>query len=367
MEHGGLEHLAVNIELKAGEGGLVVEGDKTAELSSSIREARARGAKLAIFGSRSKGWCLARAEGELLGVAEHAGVLDYHPEELVVTARAGTPLSGLTELLAAHGQYLPFEPPRVGGGGTLGGAVAAGLAGPGRPWRGSVRDAVLGVEMLNGLGERLVFGGQVIKNVAGYDLSRLQAGACGTLGLLLSVSLRLLPLPEAEETRALECTATASQDVVRGWARSSLPVTATCYRDGRLYVRLSGAESRVRGAAAGLGGEPTAGAPPWNSLRDRALPCFEKWPGRVLWEVLCPPAAPLPPGECVIEWAGARRWWLTDLPSGRVRAYAADIGGRALAAYGGPLLEGEISRRLKRAFDPDNLLNPGIVRANAAA
>ena len=345
----------------------MVDSDKTAELTGRIQEARARGAKLAIFGSRSKGWCLTNAEGELLAVTEHAGVLDYRPEELVLTARAGTPLTDLTELLAGHGQYLPFEPPLVGGGGTLGGAVAAGLAGPGRPWRGSVRDAVLGVEMLNGLGERLIFGGQVMKNVAGYDLSRLQAGACGTLGLLLSVSLRLLPLPEAEETRALECGATASQEMVRDWARGSLPVTATCYHDRCLYVRLSGPESSVRRAAAGLGGESTAAAPVWNSLRDRALPCFERHPDRMLWEVLCPPAAPLPPGECVIEWAGARRWWSTDLPDSQVWAYAAGIDGRALPAYGGPMLDGEIPGRLKRAFDPDNVLNPGIVRANAAA
>lgn len=345
----------------------MVESDKTAELTGRIQEARARGEKLAIFGSRSKSWCLMNVEGELLTAAEHTGVLDYRPEELVVTARAGTPLTSLMELLGEQGQYLPFEPPLVGGDGTLGGAVAAGLAGPGRPWRGSVRDAVLGVEMLNGLGERLVFGGQVMKNVAGYDLSRLQAGACGTLGLLLSVSLRLLPLPQAEETRVLAYTATESQDIVRGWARSSLPVTATCYRDQRLYVRLSGPESSVQGAASELGGESGDGAATWNGLRDRALPCFERHSEQTLWEVLCPPAAPLPPGECVIEWAGARRWWLTGLPDSQVRAYAAGIDGRALPAYGGPALNSELSRRLKRAFDPDNVLNPGILSANAAA
>ena len=355
----------------------MVESDRTAELTETVREARARQGKLAVFGSRSKSWCLANAEGELLAVTGHSGIVDYRPEELVVTARAGTPLAELTELLAEHGQYLPFEPPLVGGGGTLGGAVASGFAGPGRPWRGSVRDSVLGVEMLNGLGERLVFGGQVMKNVAGYDLSRLQAGACGTLGLLLSVSLRLLPLPEVEETRDLECSAAEGQQLVRRWAQSSLPVTATCHSRGRLHVRLSGAESPVRGAAAGLGGERSVDGSVWNGLRDRALPCFERRPGRALWEVVCPPAAPLPPGEgegknredeeCVVEWAGARRWWSTQLPDDEVQAYAAGVDGRALPAYGGPVLDGAISSRLKRAFDPDNVLNPGIVDADTPA
>ncbi len=354
----------------------MTDTDRTAELAERIREARARRGRLAITGSRSKGWCLENAEGELLSVTEHTGIVDYRPEELVVTARAGTPLTELVERLAEHGQHLPFEPPLIGGGGTLGGAVASGFAGPGRPWRGSVRDAVLGVEMINGLGERLVFGGQVMKNVAGYDLSRLQAGACGTLGLLLSVSLRLLPLPEVEATRVLECSAADGQQRVRGWARTSLPVTATCHRRGRLSVRLSGAETAVREAAAGLGGEHGS-ASVWNDLRDRAISCFERRPGRTLWEIACPPAAPLPPSpgrgesdedeDCVIEWAGARRWWSTHRPEQEVLTYANGIDGRTLPAYGGPAFGGAISNRLKRAFDPDNVLNPGIVDADPSS
>ena len=352
----------------------VVDDDRTAELTERIRDGRARQARLAIIGSRSKGWCLTNAEGALLAVTGHSGIVEYRPEELVVTARAGTPLAALMELLAGHGQYLPFEPPLVGGGGTVGGAVAAGFAGPGRPWRGSVRDSVLGVEMLNGLGERLVFGGQVMKNVAGYDLSRLQAGACGTLGVLLSVSLRLLPLPAAEETRVLECTGDEALKLVRGWARSSMPVTATCHCGERLHVRLSGAEPPVRTAAAGLGGE-RGGVAFWNELRDRALSGFEHRPGRTVWEIVCPPAAALPQAasgthedeECVVEWAGARRWWATHRPAEEVRAYAVGIGGRALPADAGPVLDGVIPARLKRAFDPDNLLNPGIVDADAAS
>ena len=342
-------------------------GDKSLELTERVREARAHGGELAIFGSRSKSWCLGHAEGELLPVGEHCGIVDYRPEELVVTARAGTPLAELAEVLAQHRQCLPFEPPLIDGGGTLGGAVASGLSGPGRPWRGSVRDAVLGVELLNGLGERLNFGGQVVKNVAGYDLSRLQAGACGTLGVLLCVSLRLWPLPETEETLVWQCSAARSQEMVRGWARTALPVTASCFTAGRLYIRLSGTESAVRRAAAEMGGECCGDASIWAELRDRTLPCFQSQPGCTLWELLCPSAAALPPDECVIEWAGARRWWLTDRSEREVSTIAAGMDGRARPAFDAPVFADALSRRLKWAFDPDNILNPGIVRANATA
>ena len=181
-----------------------------------------------------------------------------------------------------------------------------------------------------------------------------------------------------EETRVLECSGAEGQELVRGWARTPLPVTATCHVGGHLHVRLSGPETPVREAAAVLGGE-RGGASLWNHLRDRALPCFERRHGQTLWEIVCPPAAPLPPlpargqgetdgdGECVIEWAGARRWWSTSLPDNDVRTHAAGVGGRASPAYGGPVLDGTISTRLKRAFDPDNVLNPGIVDADAAA
>ncbi len=343
------------------------ESDTSIDLAERIRDARARRAKLAIFGSSSKSWCLGRAEGELLPVGDHRGILDYSPEELVVTVRAGTPLLELAEVLAQNRQCLPFEPPLIDGGGTVGGAVASGLAGPGRPWRGSVRDAVLGAELLNGLGERLQFGGQVVKNVAGYDVSRLQAGACGTLGLLLSLSLRLSPLPEAEQTLVLECSAAKSQQWVRRWARTALPVSATCYAAGRLQIRLSGTESRVRGAAAELGGERMEDTAVWAALRDRTLPCFQPRPDTVLWELLCPPAAALPPDDCVIEWAGARRWWPTSRSEQAVSAFAQGSDARARPAFAAPLFTDALSVRLKRAFDPDNILNPGIVRANTIA
>jgi len=204
-----------------------------------------------------------------------------------------------------------------------------------------------------------------MKNVAGYDLSRLQAGAWGTLGLLLSISVRLLPMPEAEETRALECTAQASQQLARRWARSSLPVSATGYWQGTLYLRLSGSASSLRKAAAELGGESTPDSTIWQRLRDRTLPWFAQRPGSVLWELLCPPATTLPVGECAIEWAGARRWWRTNLPSHEVHADAVRIGARAVRPDAPPLLDGLMSGRLKCAFDPDNVLNSHILSSPA--
>ncbi|MFW6094392.1 MAG: glycolate oxidase subunit GlcE, partial [Pseudomonadota bacterium] len=221
-------------------------GDRTDALCDEVRRAREAGEAVRITGAGSKGF-LCRGHPQRggavreLDVGGHRGIVDYRPEELVLTARAGTPLAEIAGVLAESGQALPFEPPRFQGRGTLGGAVACGLSGPGRPWRGAVRDAVLGVEMVNGLGEHLRFGGQVMKNVAGYDVSRLQTGAFGTLGVLLAVSVRVMPVPAAEETRVFELDARAALERCRAWARGPYPITATAHLDGRLHVRLSGA------------------------------------------------------------------------------------------------------------------------------
>ena len=341
------------------------ESDQTAKLVDALRNALARARPIRIVGAGSKPWSAGHLDGERLSLAGHVGIIDYHPEELVLQARSGTPLDVLSAFLAHHRQALPWEPPRFGGQGTLGGAVASGLAGPGRPWQGAVRDAVLGVEMLNGKGERLVFGGQVMKNVAGYDLSRLQAGAQGALGLLLSASVRLMPLPEAEATCILECDRAASQNLVRNWARLPWPVSATCFLDGRLHVRLSGAQSSVAEAARKIGGERTDAASIWPQLRDRELPCFQVPEGATLWQIHCPPAADWPPEDCVVEWAGARRWWSTNLSARKVCAGARAIAAAAWPANHPPAWDGSLAARLKRAFDPRNLLNPGLTQPGA--
>jgi glycolate oxidase FAD binding subunit len=332
-------------------------------LLDTVLRARADGRRLVIAGAGSKNF-LTPPAGELLSVSTlcHRGVISYRPEELVVTARAGTPITELESMLAASGQHLPFEPPRFGGSGTVGGMVATGLSGPGRPWSGAVRDAILGVEIINGLGERLRFGGQVMKNVAGFDVSRLQAGAFGSLGILLAVSFKVLPLPAATETRVFECDELAAQEHLKRWSRQPLPLSAACHVAGLLRVRLSGAPAALSAAGTVLGGVVDSRAQAfWRALRDGQLPdCFQ--PG--LWRVTVPPAAVLPPSLCM-NWGGAERWYrvATADAADKLVAAARAAGGSArpfAAAYGSASVDPILDRytaRLRQAFDPDGLFN----------
>ena len=353
--------------------------DQSEGLRDAIRRACEARRPLRIVGSGSKAFLTGASQGEagavagrLLSVAEHQGVVDYRPEELVITARAGTPLREVERALAQAGQHLPFEPPRFRGGGTLGGAVACGLAGPGRPWWGAVRDAVLGVEMINGRGERLRFGGQVMKNVAGYDVSRLQVGAFGTLGVLLSVSLKVLPRPPAERTLLFELDAAAALERCRAWAQRPYPLSGTCHLDGLLRVRLSGADPAVVQAAAELGGDGESDPRFWDALRDHRLDFFA---AGGLWRCIVPPAARLPLDDCLTGWAGSERWWrprpdsLREAPGGGPAGLLAGQGGHGRpfdARFGirnGPHLgaaERKYSARLKEAFDPGGILNPEL-------
>ena len=360
-------------------------------LQQAVASAHRAGDALCITGSGSKAFLAVGAArgpaafaGQLLSTTEHTGIVDYRAEELVITARAGTPLLQLERTLAQAGQYLPFEPPRMHGGGTLGGAIAAGLAGPGRPWWGSVRDCVLGVELVNGLGERLRFGGQVMKNVAGYDLSRLQVGAFGTLGLLLSVSVKVLPLPVEQRTLTFEISAEAALQRCRAWARTAYPISATCHLDGVLRVRLSGAAPAIAWAAGELGGDGGGDPAFWTALRDHSLD-FLRADGP-LWRVSLPPAAPRPLGDGLLNWSGAERWWrgpsLADgdaatrtavppvIPAVMAQVLAAGGTARRFDGhFGMPSFDGVPGRylaRLKAAFDPGNILNPhlGVVHAD---
>lgn len=362
--------------------------DASDRLADAVRCAGDEGRKLLVVGSGSKlgrtptahsaagsarsgpaGGRCASGGAQALSVAIHAGVIDHRPEELVLTARGGTSLEEIDALLGQHRQHLPFEPPMLDGGGTLGGAVAVGWSGPGRPWRGSLRDAVLGVEMVNGLGQRLRFGGQVMKNVAGYDLSRLQAGAWGTLGILLNVSVRLAPRPHTEKNCRLECGTGEALGWMRTWARTFSPISGACHQDGVLNVRLSGPEQAVAAAAQRIGGEVSFDLGLWSKLRDQALPFFQQGgeDASRLWRIDCPPAAKPPSGPCLLDWAGARRWWRTDLPPPAVQAYAAEIGGVASPAGGALHAQGPMMARLKQAFDPKGVLNPHLLQAPAGA
>ena len=265
------------IPCSAGASAGVIPETSESCLAEQIRQAIATRTPLCIRGGGSKAFYGRACFGEALNLAGYAGDIRYEPSELVLTARAGTRLAEIEALLAANGQMLPFEPPSFPlplrgrkQSATLGGMVAAGLSGPRRPWGGSVRDAVLGVKLLNGRGEVLRLGGQVMKNVAGYDLSRLMVGALGTLGVLLEVSVKVLPRPAVETTLAFELDASVAAARQIQWGRMPLPVSATMYHAGRLYVRLCGSAQGVAAARAVLGGAEQAALLPFGESTRRS-------------------------------------------------------------------------------------------------
>ena len=351
-------------------------------LIDRITHARAHGLALDIRGGSTKAFYGGPRAGEPLEIGGLAGISSYEPTELVVTARAGTPLSELEAALEECGQCLPFEPPRFSPGGTVGGMVAAGLAGPARAYVGGVRDHVLGITLLNGDGELLTFGGQVTKNVAGYDVSRLMAGSLGILGVLCEVSLKVLPTPRHTATLIFEWDEARALDQLNAWASQPLSITASAWCAGRLYVRLGGAAAAVDAARGKLGGF-TLAAPEasawWSSLRDQThaffAPAAAMADGPGLWRVSVPAtAAPIRlAGEQLIEWHGAERWWRTDLPRAQVRAAAARACGHATLMRGADRSDGVfepvsdalmvIHRRLKAAFDPARIFNRGRLYA----
>ena len=344
----------------------MADRDDSQRLTEAIAAASASRRAIAIGGSGSKSF-LARADaGALLSVTDHVGVVEYRPDELVITARAGTSLKDVTTVLAGAGQVLPFDPPRFAGSGTVGGAAAAGLSGPGRPWHGAFRDAVLGVEVVNGLGERLNFGGQVLKNVAGYDVSRLMVGSFGTLGLILQVSVRVQPAPETVLTLATTCTCDDAVGLVRTFISRALPITATCYVGGVLRVRLSGSGESVRharGELAVLDVEADDDAF-FARVRDHNHPFFTRRDAP-LWLVSIPRGSFFEETDALIEWAGARAWWRTEADPEFVHAKARSLGGYAAPfSHGLPVVSDAVKkymRRVKAAFDPQGILNPGVM------
>lgn len=353
-------------------------------LQERIREAAARGTPLEIRGQGSKAFYgntpPAASRGQPLDLSGFTGLSSYEPSELVVTVKAGTPISELEAVLAAEGQHLAFEPPRFGpGSGTVGGMVAAGLSGPARATAGAVRDHVLGLTMLNGRGEALSFGGTVMKNVAGYDVSRLMAGALGVLGPILEVSLKVLPRPVAEATLRFEMAQGQALQALNRWGGQPLPLSASACWEGALLLRLAGAEAAVAAARQSLGGElipQDLAGPFWTGLRDQRDEFFlgaerAVQGGARLWRLSVPQTAPVLPlaGEQLVEWGGGQRWLTSALPAAQVREAAAAVGGHAtlyraqdksagaFAPLSAPLMR--IHRELKKAFDPQGLFNPG--------
>jgi glycolate oxidase FAD binding subunit len=335
-----------------------------------IRAAGSSGASLRIRGGGTKDFYGEATAGETLDTRAHAGIVAYEPTELYVTARAGTPLAELERALDEQHQMLAFEPPHFAEGSTVGGMVAAGLAGPRRAQAGGVRDFVLGAQVVDGRGELLRFGGKVMKNVAGYDVSRVLCGSLGTLGLITEVALKVLPKPIAELSLRFELPQEAAIRQLNAWTARPLPLSASAWHDGVLVVRLSGSAAGIGAARATLGGEPVpdVGAREfWPAVRDQSHAFF----GATLWRIAVPATtAPLAlPGPQLIEWHGGLRWVRTDAGAEQVRALAVRSGGHATLFRAGkvaapvfqplssPLLA--LHRRIKQAFDPKRVLNPG--------
>lgn len=346
--------------------------DRESQLVERVRQAGAERTPLCLFGGQTKAFYGRVCAGEPLDLAGHRGVVGYAPTELVITARAGTPLTEIEALLAEKNQVLPFEPPHFGPGSTFGGMLAAGLSGPRRPWAGALRDAVLGVKIINGRGEVLSFGGQVMKNVAGYDVSRLIAGSMGTLGVILEASIKVLPKPACALTlvQELDAQAAARRQIELG--RKALPLSGSLYHDGRLWLRLCGAEQGVAAAREIIGGEVES-AEVWTAVRDQTLPFFAA--PRPLWRVSMPAAAPALalPGDTLTEWGGALRWLVSDAPPETIRARVHALGGHATWFRGhdgsvpvfqplpAPLMA--LHRAVKMSLDPFGLFNPGRMYA----
>jgi glycolate oxidase FAD binding subunit len=352
-----------------------------ARLVDRVRDAAAHGHALRIVGGGTKDFFAEQMQGELLSTAELAGIVSYEPSELVVTVRAGTPLAQLEAVLAERGQSLAFEPPHFGPGATVGGMVAAGWSGPARASVGSVRDYVLGLNLVNGRAEHLVFGGQVMKNVAGYDVSRLMVGAWGTLGLVTEVSLKVLPVAPAEATLRFALGQDEALRRLNAWGGQPLPLNASRWQDDVLALRLRGAAAAVEAACKALGGErvdPAQAAREWQDCREQQLPWFVEGDGRELWRLSLPQTAPVLdlPGTPLVEWHGAQRWLHAEPGEDTVvRESAQRAGGHATlfrtarAQAAGRLTPlapaaGHIQHELKRQFDPANVFNRGRMFAD---
>ena len=378
-----------------------------AELNSlidAVRTAAAQGRTLRLRGGGTKDFWGQSLSGDVLDTRAYRGIVSYEPSELVVTVRCGTPLAELEAALAEKGQCLAFEPPHFGPGATVGGMLAAGLSGPARATVGAVRDYVLGARFINGLGEHLTFGGQVMKNVAGYDVSRLMAGSWGTLGLITEVSLKVLPVAPAEATLMIVgMSQKVALDLLHRWGGQPLPLNASAWvRDTTaqpvadyLFVRLRGAVAAVQSAVGKMSADAQAlgaqvqqmahaeVAPDWRASGEQTLPFFDApSPDACLWRLSVPQTAPVldVPGldhpSQYIEWQGAQRWlWAPASAAVALRELAQSVGGhatlfRASAAHAqvdkiagvntpqGAVQE-RIQQQLQKQFDPKGVFATG--------
>ena len=344
-----------------------------AALQESIRFAAARGAPLRLRGGGSKDFYGNEPRGELLDTRGYSGICDYEPSELVLTARCGTPLAEVEQALAEHHQCLPFEPPHYGEA-TFGGCIAAGLSGPARAAAGALRDFVLGTKLVDGRGNVLEFGGRVMKNVAGYDVSRLLAGSLGTLGLIAEASIKVLPRPALERTRRLAMPQPPALEAMNRWAGEPLAISASAWHEGTLYVRLSGSAPAVDAAAARVGGDELGdGARFWGAIREQTHAFFAG--ADPLWRLAVPSTTPPLElgGSQLLEWNGGLRWLRSAAAASDVRTAAKRSGGHATLFRARDKAPGAFSpldpvllrlhKQLKHAFDPAGIFNRGRMYA----
>lgn len=373
------------------------------EWQQRINEARAKQQPLDIRGGGSKCFYGRETSGEPLYTGEHAGIVNYEPSELVVTVRAGTSLKLLEDSLSEQGQMLAFEPPHFGNA-TVGGCVAAGLSGPRRIRVGAVRDFVLGTKLLDGNANHLEFGGQVMKNVAGYDISRFLAGSLGILGIITEVSLKVLPRPELERTQILSVNQSRALSMMSEWASKPIPISATLWHDNQLYLRLSGAASAVNVAASTVGGETLDQVKAdafWQSVKEQQHAFFMGFiappsespastsiandiPTQQLWRVALPtnegvfPLASIDDNHTLLEWNGTQRWLRSESShsslASEIVQQAKAMGGHATLFRShderdnvftdlSPTLKA-IHQRLKSEFDPAHIFNRGRMYAD---
>jgi glycolate oxidase FAD binding subunit len=360
----------------------MAEQDISAALQQQVLDAIQGATPLNITGSSSKNFLGHTAQAQPIDVSTHRGIVEYDPRELVLTARSGTTLQEIETTLAEANQMLAFEPPHFGEGATLGGTIACGLSGPRRPYSGSARDFVLGCKLLNGRGEIMRFGGQVIKNVAGYDVSRLMTGAHGTLGILLEISLKVLPCPAASITVARECSPAEAIASMSGLLSKPHPVDGACYHGDHCYVRISGSTQAVKEARTKIPGDVMADAEKfWHALREHELPFFRHANKATLYRIMVKPATPplLIEGSWLLDWGGAQRWLYSPEDIAAIRHRVELAGGHVTVFRGGnypdkiqqpeifqplpaPLMT--IHQRLKASFDPQNIFNRGRMYAN---
>lgn len=353
--------------------------DISTQLIEQVQQARQEQTPLNIIGRNSKSFYGRQARGAPFNIANHTGVVEYQPQELVLTARAGTPLSEIDAVLAEQGQMLSFEPPSFTGDASIGGTLACNQSGPARPFAGSVRDMVLGLRLINGRGEYLRFGGQVMKNVAGYDVSRLQAGAMGCLGVITEVSLKVMPRPA--QTATVICKLESASEAIELMNRLQgrpVPLSGACWLQGRLYLRLAGAESAVMAASNKLITEHDASELEqqdefWTDLKNHRLKFFEG--DSPLWRLSVATTLSMSCNseQCLIDWGGAQRWLRgvydreqlsVNIPDAKGEVHLFRHGDRETEVFHPlPVPLQQLHTRLKAAFDPQGLFNPGRLYA----